>query len=96
MKIKLHWDRKKNDQLKVQRGIGFEAVAQAVKKNKILADDLNTNQKRYPGQRTMIVDINSYAYVVPYVPRSDDSLFLKTIYPSRKHTKKYLNSRNDN
>lgn len=36
-----------------------------------------------------VIEINSYAYVVPYV-EEDDYLFLKTIFPSRKYTKEYL------
>lgn len=47
------------------------------------------NQKRYPGQRIMVVKINRYAYLVPYV-RDTEKIFLKTIIPSRKATKKYL------
>jgi len=31
----------------------------------------------------MIVEINQYAYVIPFV-EDDEKLFLKTIFPSRK------------
>ncbi len=37
----------------------------------------------------MIVQIEDYAYLVPYV-RDEAKVFLKTIIPSRKATKKYL------
>ncbi|MGB5594963.1 MAG: hypothetical protein WBM62_13125 [Crocosphaera sp.] len=37
----------------------------------------------------MIVKIDNYAFLVPYV-NSSSELFLKTIIPSRKATKKYL------
>ncbi|MEA2029933.1 MAG: toxin, partial [Campylobacterota bacterium] len=42
----------------------------------------------HDGQKCYVVNIDNYAYIVPYV---DDSkvCFLKTIYPSRKHTKFY-------
>ena len=37
----------------------------------------------------------NYAYLVPYVQENEDSVFLKTIIPSRKATKKYLKEDND-
>ncbi|MGB5768258.1 MAG: hypothetical protein WBM32_00055 [Crocosphaera sp.] len=40
-------------------------------------------------KRMMIVKIDNYAFLVPYV-NSSSELFLKTIIPSRKATKKYL------
>jgi hypothetical protein len=36
-----------------------------------------------------VVRIDDYAYLVPFV-EDDDEVFLKTIIPSRKATKKYL------
>jgi len=47
------------------------------------------NQKHYPGQRIFIVNIEGYAYVVPFV-ETDSGVFMKTIMPSRKMTKQYL------
>lgn len=47
------------------------------------------NQKRYPGQKISVVLIEGYAYLVPYV-ESETEIFLKTIIPSRKATKKYV------
>jgi hypothetical protein len=49
----------------------------------------NPNQKKYPGQKLYVIEIDRYAYIVPFV-ESEDSIFLKTIIPSRKATKKYL------
>ncbi len=40
----------------------------------------------------MIVDIDGYAFVVPFVA-DGDVLFLKTIIPSRKMTKRYFGGR---
>jgi hypothetical protein len=37
----------------------------------------------------MVLHINNYAFVVPYV-ESEDGIFLKTVFPSRKHTAIYL------
>lgn len=36
----------------------------------------------------LIVELNKYVYVIPFVETKDE-IFLKTIYPSRKHKKKY-------
>ena len=46
-------------------------------------------QMRYSGQRVLIVEVEEYAYVVPFV-ESETEVFLKTIIPGRKATKKYL------
>jgi len=47
------------------------------------------NKDKYPNQKIFIVEINDYAYMIPYV-ESEEEVFLKTIIPSRKATKKYL------
>ncbi len=36
-----------------------------------------------------VIQFGNYAYVVPFV-ESDDAIFLKTIYPSRRMTALYL------
>ena len=36
------------------------------------------------------LEINRYVYFVPFV-ENEDEIFLKTIFPSRKATKHYLN-----
>ena len=47
------------------------------------------NIQQYPNQRMFVVRIRGYAYMVPFV-ETDDEIFLKTIIPSRKATRKYL------
>jgi len=42
----------------------------------------------------LVVEINNYAYLVPFV-ETDEEIFLKTIIPSRKATKKYLRKKNE-
>jgi len=37
-----------------------------------------------------VVEIRDYVYIVPFV-EDKEKYFLKTIYPSREATKKYLN-----
>jgi len=47
------------------------------------------NQEKYGGQRIFVVEVNEYVDLVPFV-EDDPEVFLKTIIPSRKATKKYL------
>jgi hypothetical protein len=60
----------------------------------ILDDYIHPNQDKYPNQRLLVVQIQEYAYLVPYV-ETETELFLKTIIPSRKATKRYLKGSND-
>lgn len=83
------WDESKNTSLKDSRDVSFEDVQMAIEEGKVLDDFENPNKKRYPHQRILVVEIESYAYYVPYV-EDEDKVFLKTIFPSRKATKKYL------
>lgn len=47
------------------------------------------NVERYPDQKIFIIAFGKYAYSVPFI-EDEEKIFLKTIYPSRKFTKKYL------
>ena len=86
----IDWNEDKNNKLKQDRGIGFEDVVLAMSEKRILADIPHYNQKKYKKQKILILEINNYAYVVPYVIEGE-KMFLKTIYPSRTATKLYLN-----
>jgi hypothetical protein len=67
-------------------GIGLAECAVAIEEGRIL-DDLPSPTRE--GQRMFILDINDYAYVVPYITEGN-TIFLKTMFPSRKHTAQYL------
>ena len=88
------WNYKKNDLLKAQRSISFEDVVFHILSGDILETIDHPNQERYPGQQIHVVAIENYVYLVPFV-ESEEEVFLKTIIPSRKATKKYLGARND-
>jgi len=77
----------KNDLLRRRRGVSFPMVIEAIADKGILLDFAHPNQAKYPGQRVFVVELEGYAYCVPYVT-DGDTWFLKTIYPSRKF--KYL------
>ena len=83
------WSEGKNKKLKEDRDISFEDILVALDQNKILDIIEHKNQKKYPNQRIYIIDIHNYAYLVPFV-EDEEKIFLKTIIPDRKATKKYL------
>lgn len=47
------------------------------------------NRERYPGQNIIVLNVDGYVWLVPYVKRKGVR-FLKTIIPSRKATREYL------
>jgi hypothetical protein len=80
----------KNELLKSTRNIGFEEVIDCIQNGNILDNKIHHNKMR-SNQRIYIVNVNDYAYIVPYViDEKNMKIFLKTIYPSRKYTKFYL------
>ena len=83
------WDVKKNQQLLAERGISFEEIVYYIEKGDLLDVVQHPNRHRYPNQRIFIIGIEDYAYLVPFI-ESEHEIFLKTIIPSRKATKKYL------
>ena len=83
------WGAEKNEQLQRERGISFEEIVFHIERGDVLDLLEHPNEERYPGQRVFIVEVDAYAYVVPFV-ESELEVFLKTIIPSRKATKKYL------
>ena len=83
------WQAKQNAQLIRERGISFERVIFHIERDEILDVVKQPNPSRYPNQRMFILDIGNYAYLVPFV-ETETEIFLKTIIPSRKATRKYL------
>ena len=84
------WDEKKNELLKKKRNISFEEIVLSIANNKLMDIVEHQNKSKYPNQKIMIVEVNEYMYLVPFV-EDDEKYFLKTIYPSREATKEYLN-----
>jgi hypothetical protein len=88
------WDFLKNEKIKVERGISFEQIVMHIECGDVLDLVAHPNPKKYPGQQIIVVEINEYAYLVPFV-ESSEGKFLKTIIPSRKATKDYLGEKNE-
>lgn len=80
------WNSEKNELLKQDRGIGFEEVISAIDEDRILTIIKNPYRKN---QKMYIFEYKGYAYAVPFV-ETKGKRFLKTIFPSRKYTKLYL------
>jgi len=91
MAFHIIFNEEKNELLKATRNISFEDVIKALKDNRLL-DDIHHPSKQHSHQRLYVIKIKQYAYVVPYVLNSEkQEIFLKTIYPSRVLTEKYMN-----
>lgn len=70
-----------------RNGITFADCAVAI------ADDRILDVRQHPKlshQRLAVLNIEDYAYVVPFVIEEDGSWFLRTVFPSRKDTALYL------
>ena len=83
------WENGKNEWLNENRGVCFEEVVILLERKEVLEIVDHPNQDKYPGQKIATVKIGNYAYLVPYVQESN-SIFLKTIIPSRKTTNKFV------
>ncbi len=83
------WDEEKNENLKTSRNISFEIIVIQIEMGKILDILEHPNKRKYKNQRIFVVEYENYAYLVPFI-EEDEKIFLKTIIPSRKATKTYL------
>jgi len=83
-----NWNKDKNEKLKNTRNVSFEEVIFHIEKGNLLEVVRNPSEK-YENQMMFVVKIEQYVYLVPFV-EDEKEIFLKTIIPSRKATKKYL------
>ena len=83
------WNHDKNEVLKKDRNISFEEVVLAIEADGLLDELQHPNPDKYPNQSVLVVALDGYVYLVPYV-EEQDYYFLKTVIPSRKATRDYL------
>ena len=83
------WNAEKNELLKLSRGVSFESIVVAVESEGLLDILEHPKQMKYPNQKVLVVSFDSYVYLVPFVEDAD-YFFLKTVIPSRKATRDYL------
>lgn len=83
------WNAEKNELLKLSRGVSFESVVVAVESDGLLDIVEHPNKAKYPHQRVLVVSFDGYVYLAPFIEEAD-CFFLKTVIPSRKATRDYL------
>jgi len=84
------WNPQKGESLKTERGVSFEDIVVAIESGGLQDVLTHPNQAKYSKQRVLVVVCDSYVYLVPFI-EEEDYLFLKTVIPSRKATRDYLN-----
>jgi uncharacterized DUF497 family protein len=94
MKI-FRWNHEKNEQLKIEREVSFEEIVLAIQGDGLFDILKHPNETKYPNQRILVVALDEYIYLVPFVEEVD-YYFLKTIIPSRKATRDSLAGGNRN
>ena len=85
------WDEDKNRWLKQERGVSFEQIVFSIAEGNLLDVIRHPNQTKYRGQWVYVVEVENYVYLVPYVEKTE-SVFLITLFPSRKYTRRYIRS----
>jgi len=85
----LVWDPDKDEWLKANRGLGFVEAAAEIEAGRLLATIAHHDRGKYGHQRIFVVEIRGYACCVPFV-ETEREIFLKTVYPSRKATRRFL------
>ena len=83
------WDEAKNVWLQRERDITFELCLACIEQGYLL--DILQNKEPRSYQSIFIINIEGYAYRVPFV-EDEEKIFLKTAYPSSNDTKKYLSN----
>ncbi len=83
------WNDEKNAVLERTRGVCFEDVLVCIQNGGVLDIIRHPSRERYPGQSIIVLNINGYVWLVPYV-KQKGVRFLKTIIPSRKATREYI------
>ena len=78
----LRWNEEKSLKLKKERGVSFDEIVAG----NFLGIEKHPSRDN---QRLMVFEVDGYAWVVPYID-GGDYYFMKTAFPSRRHTKIYL------
>ena len=77
----IKWNDLKNRKLKATRGVSFEDILSS----KFIGLFKHPGRKH---QFLLLYEYKNYVWVVPCIIRKDN-IFLKTLYPSRKFTRKH-------
>ena len=86
-----NWNEDKNTKLKKNRKISFEEIVLCIAEGKVIKVLEHPNKRKYLNQYIYLIEYKNYIYVVPFVRNEkENEIFLRTIYPSREYTKRYL------
>ena len=80
----------KNLALIEERNISFDEVIAAIENDQILDIVEHPNKQKYGKQKMYVIWVKEYVYLVPFVIDTNGDIFLKTIIPSRKEKRKYI------
>ena len=83
----IKWNPTKSKRLKQTRGASFEEIVKS--KFIVIREHPNRND-----QKVMVFEHKNYLWAVPFI-EDEDTIFLKTIYRSRKLMKIYNRERED-
>jgi len=83
--MEISWSAEKNEIIKRERGLDFEALTESIQAGEVMEVAQNLN---YPGQVIFMILVDEYVCAVPAVP-TDNGYFLKTAYKSRKLNKRF-------
>lgn len=89
--MQLIWNQEKDNLLKTKRSVSFEQVQEEIRNGCFIGPEQNPSHQN---QLRIIVTLNDYPYVVPFVITKEGDWFLKTIYPSRKIKRRIENEQN--
>ena len=81
----IRWNALKSERLKRVRGVSFEEIVKA----RMIGIENNPGRA---GQKMILFEYRGYVWVTPCIVKGDD-IFLKTLYPSRKYHKMFLEGR---
>ena len=91
--MRYQFSAEKNLCLIQERHISFEEVIAAIDNGQLLNVMAHPNQEKYPNQKMFVLEINGYVYLVPFVAVDQQTIFLKTIFASRRAKKKYTSGK---
>ncbi len=86
------WDPAKERSLRKQRGIEIREIADLIINGKYIA--ILENPSR-PSQFIFVLPYHGYTHVDPFVLGKNDTIVLKTVFPSRKFHHLYGGGRED-
>jgi uncharacterized DUF497 family protein len=86
------WDPQKERRLHKERGIDIREVADLIIDRKCLAILQNPSR---PSQFIFVLPYHGYTHVVPFVIGRNETIVLKTVFPSRKFHQIYGKTHED-